>query len=147
MPVCQKICLVDDNNAVRHSLRVLLELNDFAVEDYADARDFLERVRPDETSCLITDLYMPEMDGVQLLHALERKGISLPTIVLTGRAESPLAKWALEAGVYGVLSKPVLERVLLDAIRGAMESARASDHPALVAANQHGAGNRLHTIP
>jgi two-component system response regulator FixJ len=138
---------VDDDKAVRHSLRVLLELHGFAVEEYAGARDFLDRMRPDDTDCLLLDLYMPEMDGVDLLNALERREIALPAIVLTGRPESPRARRALEAGARVVLSKPVPERVLLDSIHAAIESALLSDSPALVGGNPALAGNRLHTIP
>jgi two-component system response regulator FixJ len=148
----QKICIVDDDKAVRHSMRVLLELHGFKVEEYAGAREFLDRMRPGDTGCLLLDLYMPEMDGADLLNALERQGIALPVIVLTGRPESPRARRALKAGARVVLNKPVPEGLLLDWIHTAMESALpsdslASDKHALVAGNPAFSGTRLHTIP
>jgi two-component system response regulator FixJ len=122
-------------------------LHGFQVEDHASGGEFLERVRSCDASCLLIDLYMPEMDGVELLNALERQGIALPVIMLTGRPDSPRAKCALQAGACAVLSKPVPERILLQAISAAMEGALAPENSAVVAANQRRSGNRVHTIP
>ena len=122
-PTRQKICVLDDDNAVRHSVRVLLESYGLEVEDYATAREFLAHVPSGERSCLLLDLYMPEMDGVEVLGALERQGATLPVIIMTGRADSPSSKRALKAGACALLDKPFDEHDLLDSIQAVLDAA------------------------
>ena len=100
---------------------VLLESHGFEVEEYASAHELLENVPPAEGRCLLLDLYMPDMDGAAVVQALKQQGSSLPVLMLTGRPESPLAKRALNAGARAVLSKPVEQDVLLEAIHAVFE--------------------------
>lgn len=123
----QKICLVDDDEAVRDSLRVLLESYGIAVEDYGSARDFLSDAASNESDCLLLDLHMPDMDGLQLLDAMRKRGSAMPVIMITGRGDSHLGDRAKQAGAYTLLNKPVGEDLLLQSIRRAVAENRSAN--------------------
>jgi two-component system response regulator FixJ len=108
--------IIDDDEAVRDSLLVLLELNGFAPCAYASADAFLSR-NPDDEGCLVTDVQMPDMTGVELLQMLRRRGDARPVIVITARASAALAEAALAAGAAAVLEKPFSPERLLERIR------------------------------
>jgi two-component system response regulator FixJ len=118
-----KVYVVDDDDAVRDSLRVLLESHGFDVKAYASARAFLEHVPSTDKSCLLLDLHMPEMDGVELLRILRSQDSTLPVIVTTASLEPLLTKRALEAGAQTLLNKPISEDVLMRSISAAIGGA------------------------
>lgn len=120
----QKICLVDDDEAVRDSLRVLLESYGMTVDDYSSARDFLSHAQSDRSDCMLLDLHMPEMDGLQLLEAMRKQGSALPVIIITGRSDTQLISRAIQAGAHALLDKPVEDDRLLQTIRSAVAHAR-----------------------
>jgi two-component system response regulator FixJ len=126
----RKVCLVDDDEAVRDSMRVLLESYGIAVQDYASARDFLSKGQSDRSECMLLDLHMPEMDGLELLEAMRKQGSSLPVIVITGRGDAQLSSRVIQAGAYTLLNKPVEDDLLLQSIASAVERAQ----PAAVSA-------------
>jgi len=122
-PLPQKICLVDDDEAVRDSMRVLLESYGMEVKDYGSARDFLSHAQSDASECMLLDLHMPEMNGFELLDELRKQGSSLPVIIVTGRGDSQLSSRAIQAGAYALLNKPIEDDKLLQWISRAVEHA------------------------
>ena len=128
-------------------MRVLLESHGFLVEDYGNPREFLEQVPSGDGTCLLLDLYMTEMDGVEVLTALRRQGSALPVIVISGRAESPAGGRALKAGANILLSKPVEERILLESIQAVCEAELAAGNPGFVAGNQARPGQAVRIRP
>ena len=115
----QKIAVVDDDADVRASLRALLESVDYLVVECASARAFLERSDNADIDCLIADVRMPDMDGLQLLDEIGRRGIKSPVIVITGFADVPLAVRAMKAGALDFIEKPFDSEVLLESLRRA----------------------------
>jgi FixJ family two-component response regulator len=115
-----QIYIVDDDDAVRDSMRVLLESFNFQVQDYSSAREFLARYRPNGKACLLLDLHMPVMSGIDLLEHMQARGANLPTIVITGRSDSLLKDRALRGGALELIDKPVGDSSLLNAIGRAL---------------------------
>ena len=114
--------LIDDDEAVRVSLGFLLEMNDLPAKTYASALEFLEVADTLEGGCVVTDVRMPEMSGLQLVQRLKERGFTLPVIVITGHGDVPLAVEAMRAGVIDFIEKPFEDEVLLDSIRRALET-------------------------
>jgi FixJ family two-component response regulator len=115
-----QIYIVDDDDAVRDSMRVLLESFNFQVQDYNSAREFLARYRANGKACLLLDLHMPVMNGIDLLEHMQERGAKLPTIVITGRSDSLLKDRALRGGALELIDKPVGDAALLNAIGRAL---------------------------
>ena len=113
--------VIDDDAAVRDSLAFLLETADLSVRTYASAVEFLDAVPTMPHGCIVTDVRMPEMSGVDLAHRLKNLGVPDPVIVITGHADVPLAVEAMKAGVADFIEKPFDDEVILAAIRTALE--------------------------
>lgn len=111
-----RIHVVDDDPAVRNSLRALLVAHRFEVAVSASARDFLDRFDPAMPSCVLLDLRMPGMSGFELQSHLKEHGINVPVIVLTSHGDVPVAVRAMKAGALDFIEKPVSEEQLLAAI-------------------------------
>src|SRR5204863_955127 len=92
------VFIVDDDQAVRDSLRLLMNSADLSVETFAGAREFLAAVPDDRPGCLILDVRMPEVDGLELQGQLAARGSRLPIIILTGHGDVPMAVESLRAG-------------------------------------------------
>jgi FixJ family two-component response regulator len=118
------VFVVDDDPAMRDSLRWLIESTGVQVETFADAQTFLARIRPDVPGCLVLDVRMPGMSGLDLQAELARRGIGLPTIVVTGHAEVPMAVRAVKAGAIDFIEKPFSDQLLLDRVRQGIEMDR-----------------------
>ena len=116
------IVVIDDNDGVRRSLRALLESSNFAVADYASAMAYLADSRCGD--CLIVDVRMPQMSGLELQEELVRRGSTVPVIVVTGHADVPVAVHAMKAGAFDLIEKPFDDDVLLDSIRQALTAGR-----------------------
>jgi two-component system response regulator FixJ len=114
-----KVYVVDDDEAVRDSMRVLLESWGLEVADFPSAGDFLARNAEDGFGCLLLDLHMPGMNGLELLEHMQAQGMRLPTIVITGRSDSFLKERALRAGALALLDKPVDDVVLMSSLERA----------------------------
>jgi FixJ family two-component response regulator len=114
------IFLVDDDPSVRKALVRLLRSTGHAVETFASAREFLARERYDGPGCLVLDLRMPGMTGLELQDALERSGHALPIVFISGHADIPASVKAMKAGAIDFLTKPVDDRQLLSAIEQAL---------------------------
>jgi len=108
--------VVDDDEAVRDSMRAVLESFGIDVSDYSSARDFVARVSAPIDGCMLLDLHMPGMSGLELLELMRRRGSDLPVIVITGRSDDLLKERALRAGVVALLDKPVEETTLMNAL-------------------------------
>lgn len=112
--------VIDDDEAVRVSLAFLLEMADLPTRTYDSALAFLEVVPELQTGCIVTDVRMPGMSGLDLVNRLKILGVTLPVIVITGHADVPLAVEAMRAGVVDFLEKPFDDTTLVAAIRAAL---------------------------
>lgn len=101
------IFIVDDDEAVRQSLSLLFSSESMESQSFANAREFLDRCRPSNSDCLIVDVDLPGMDGIELLRHLRGQGLKLPVFVVTGYASTFMHQWAREAGATAFLEKPV----------------------------------------
>jgi two-component system response regulator FixJ len=133
MSATDAIHIVDDDAGVRDALRVLLETAGFTVRTHDDAAAFLA-VAGTATGCVLTDVRMPGIDGLELQVRLARQRVKLPVIVMTGQGDIPIAVRAMQAGAVDFLEKPVAEQRLLSAIERALaESRRLHDIAAAAA--------------
>ena len=112
--------VIDDDSAARESLTFLLGTAEFVVKAYESAEAFLDAVPSTQTGCVITDVRMPEIDGIELLRRLRSQGIALPVIVITGHGDVPLAVEAIKAGAADFIEKPYEGELLLEAVRSAL---------------------------
>jgi FixJ family two-component response regulator len=116
------VYLVDDDPSYRQSLRLILEEEGLKVKDFESATAFLEAYRPHHPGCLVLDVRMPEMSGLELQdHLVERK-VELPIIFLTGHGDVPMSVKAMKAGAVDFLEKPLDNHALLKAIHDALSS-------------------------
>jgi len=114
------VYVVDDNRAVRDSLVSLLTSNGIAVRSFASAKDFLTRRAQGASGCLILDLYMPELSGLELLRLLRARGNRIPVIAISGRRDGVLDAALTREGVMAILSKPFDDKELLGLIDRAL---------------------------
>lgn len=117
--------VIDDDEAARDSLVFLLDCAGFTVRSYESAVEFLKIVPTMDHGCIVTDVRMPEMSGVELISRLNALAVTDPVIVITGHADVPLAIQAMKAGVADFLEKPFSDDAILDAVRSAL--ARRTD--------------------
>jgi two-component system, LuxR family, response regulator FixJ len=123
--------VIDDDAGVRDGLSFLLRTAGFAVGTYASAATFLAVLPMSGPGCVLTDVYMPDMDGLSLQRRLAEIGCRLPVIIMTGQGDVPRAVEALKAGAADFLQKPFDDDLLLHAVRAAMAaSIRTSDQVA-----------------
>jgi len=127
--------IVDDEEVVRNSLAFLLQTSGFAVRVHETATDFLKLAPTISNGCLITDLRMPDMDGVELLRRLRAAGALLPAIVITGHGDVQMAVEAMKNGALDFIEKPFADDVLVESIGRAVSRA-AEQHQSLAAAEQ-----------
>ncbi|HWA30157.1 MAG TPA: response regulator [Rhizomicrobium sp.] len=116
----QTVCIIDDDAGVRESLHELLDAAGYRPEVFARAADFLASETLSRCACLITDIRMPEMDGLALQEELNRKQHRLPVIVITGHGDVPLAVRAMKAGASDFIEKPFKHETLLAAVERAL---------------------------
>lgn len=122
-PPSKLIFIVDDDEAVRDSLELLLDSAGHAVKAFEAARDALEACRAQAPACIVTDVRMPEMDGLVFQEELAAAGIQVPVVVMTGHADVPLAVRAMKAGAVDFIEKPFGDEVILGSIAGALKRA------------------------
>ncbi len=114
------IFIVDDDDAVRDSLRFLLEAHGMTVEDFESTAGFAAAYRPHPRSCLVLDLHLPEVGGLDYLASLKKHGSDLPVIMVTGRGDDASRERAFALGAFAFLEKPVDDQELLSAISRAL---------------------------
>jgi two-component system response regulator FixJ len=117
--------IIDDDPGIRESVCILLSAEGFEPKTYASAIDFLATIAPNERGCVVTDVRMPGLSGVDLLTHIKERGLSLPVIIITGEANVPLAVQSMKRGADDLLEKPFSADALISAVRKA--SARGRD--------------------
>lgn len=113
--------VIDDDQAVRDSLSFLLKSAGFTVDTYESAASFLHHARELTTGCIITDVRMPDISGIDLLNRLREMRVRLPVIVITGHADVPLAVEAMKSGALEFFEKPFDDEILLTAVKAALQ--------------------------
>lgn len=116
--------IVDDDDAVRDSLSVLLDSIGIASCTHASAQEFLDAEPDSRPGCIVLDIRMPGMSGLQLFKELNSRGWSLPVIFITGHADVPMAVEAMRDGAFDFISKPFRENELLERVQQAIEQDR-----------------------
>ena len=122
----QIVSIVDDDESLRRSLRNLLGSVGFRVETFASAEAFLQSNHHDQTGCLVLDLRMPGMNGVDLLTHLSGTGSRIPAVILTAHGNDEARQRSLQAGAVAFLSKPFNGNVLIDVVRTALSRQTAA---------------------
>jgi FixJ family two-component response regulator len=131
MPACETMAeqgtvfIVDDDPAACESVAALAESMETPCETFDSAEAFLDRYRPELPGCLVTDVRMPGMSGLELQEQLVDRGVDLPVVVITAYGDVPLAVRAMHSGAMTVLEKPCGKDVLWESIRAALERDRA----------------------
>jgi FixJ family two-component response regulator len=119
------IYIVDDDIAMRDSLALLLGLKGFRTQIFASAENLLTAYRPDWFGCMLLDVRMPGMDGLQLHAELRRRECTVPVVIMTGYGDVATARGALKAGAEDFLEKPVDDSVLIDVLQTAVDTQAA----------------------
>ncbi|MCK4585881.1 MAG: response regulator transcription factor [Gammaproteobacteria bacterium] len=115
------VYIVDDDPSVRHSLTWLIESVGQCVKTYESPTVFLQEYREGGPGCLILDVRMPEISGLDLQEQLIKSGFTLPIIIITGHADVPMAIRALKAGAFDFIEKPFNDQLLIERIQQAIE--------------------------
>ena len=123
-PTSETIFLIDDDVSVREGLTELIESVQLPVQTFGSALEFLAAKPVEAEGCVVLDVNMPGMNGLELQREMSHSGISLPVIFLTGHGDIPMTVHALKAGAVHFLTKPVSEDELMNAIRQALETDR-----------------------
>jgi two-component system response regulator FixJ len=119
--------VIDDDSAVRESLAFLLGTADISVKTYDSAVSFLAALPVDDGGCIVTDVRMPNISGIELLQRLQERSVQIPVIVITGHGDVPLAVEAMKLGAIDFLEKPFDDEVLLSSVKSAFERRRLDD--------------------
>jgi FixJ family two-component response regulator len=125
LDVTSTVFVIDDDVSVRESLELLIKVSGWQAETFASAREFLSRPRPTVPCCLVLDVKLPGLSGLELQRQLAER-TDMPIIFITGYGDVPMSVQAMKAGAVEFLTKPFKDDVLLDAIRGAIERSRAA---------------------
>jgi len=142
MAIRRMIHIVDDDEAIRRSAGFMLKTSGYAVTRFASGAAFLRDAKTLEPGCVLLDVRMPEMDGLEVQRRLAESGVAMPVVVLTGHGDVSIAVRAIKAGAVDFIEKPFEKILLLGAIAAAFErlddasgrSARATDAAVAIAA-------------
>jgi two-component system response regulator FixJ len=118
------VFIIDDQESVRHALAEMLGVFGFAVETFESATSFLQSLSPSRTGCVIADVRMPGMDGIELTRELARRDVRLPVVLISGHADVPMAVAGIKAGAEDFIEKPVDDRALVAAINRGLARSR-----------------------
>jgi FixJ family two-component response regulator len=119
------VFIVDDNPAVRDAIRWLVEQVGLNARTFDSARDFLAAYQPGMRGCLVLDIRMPGMSGIELQEKLAREHAHLPVIIVTGHGDVPVTVRAMKTGAFEFLQKPFNDHILVDAIQAALDKSAA----------------------
>ncbi len=124
------ICIVDDDECARKAIERLVRSLGYAVMTYGSAEDFLDSNHVNDTHCLITDVHLPGLSGVELHQRLVADGFGVPTIFVSGLADLTIRTQVLASGAVGFLSKPFGQKSLIDCLKTALirQDANISHH-------------------
>jgi FixJ family two-component response regulator len=120
------VFVVDDDSSIREAIKTLVSLVGLRVETFGTAQEFLRSKRPDVPGCVVLDVELPGLSGLDLQRELAAHGIKLPIIFITGYGDIPMSVRAIKAGAQDFLTKPFRDRDLLDAIQQALERDRTA---------------------
>jgi FixJ family two-component response regulator len=120
------VFVVDDDPSIREAIKGLVSLEGLRVETFGTAQEFLRKERPDLPGCVVLDVELPGLSGLDLQRELAAHGINLPIIFITGYGDIPMSVRAMKAGATEFLTKPFRDQDLLDAIEQALERDRAA---------------------
>ncbi len=137
------VFLIDDDPGVRDSLTLLLSLKGLRTQPFADAESFVATYQPDWAGCVLTDLRMPGMSGLELQTTLRERQIEVPVVVLTAHGDVATARAALKNGAFDFLEKPVDDAMLIEVLHNAM---RADRERRTAATSRSAAGARLERL-
>jgi two-component system response regulator FixJ len=115
------VYVVDDDDGMRRALSLLLNTVGFKTAAFASPKEFLDKFKPDTAGCLVLDIRMPGMSGLELQQHLNRMGSMLPVIFITGHGDVPMAVQAMKEGAFEFVQKPFRDQDLLDRINHALE--------------------------
>ena len=122
------VFIVDDDLSVRRSSERLVRSAGFKVQTFASAGEFLKNPRPEGPACLVLDVRMPGLNGMDLQHELTQSGIHIPIIFITGHGDIPMTVKAIKSGAVEFLTKPFVDQDLLNAIEQAFDRDRVTRH-------------------
>lgn len=115
------IHIIDDEESVRRSVGYMLKTSGYGVEAWSSGAAFLKNLPSIEEGCILLDIRMPEIDGLEVQHILAERGITMPIIIMTGHGDVSIAVQAMKAGAVDFLEKPFEKGVLMDAIERAFD--------------------------
>lgn len=127
MSEAKLVHLVDDDESVRRSVGFMLKTSGFHVQPYGSGTELLKEARTLDRGCILLDIRMPGMDGLEVQEALKEAGVSLPIIIMTGHGDVPLSVKAMKAGAVDFIEKPFEKAVLLSALEQGFASLRRSE--------------------
>ena len=122
------VYVIDDDEAVRASLDWLISSVRLPVRTFASAREFLDAYQPDQQGCVVVDVRMPGMSGLELQRNLAEVSDQLPVIIITGHGDIHMAVDAMKAGAFDFIEKPFDEQLLLDLVQKAVEKSAEAAH-------------------
>lgn len=125
------VYVVDDDAGMLESTQWLLESVGLKVQAYSDGRKFLDALGENRGGCLVLDVRMPGLGGLNVQEELQKRGIELPIIFVSGHADVPIVVRAFKSGAFDFIEKPFNEQLLLDSVQQALEAHHQSSHPQL----------------
>jgi len=125
-PAIPQVFIVDDDEAVRNSLRMLARSVGLTATPFSSAQEFLQHYDPVAPGCLVLDVRMPGMSGIELQQQLNLRGAVIPVIFITGHGDVPMAVEAMQQGAFDFLQKPFRDQDLIDRLQRALEKDRAT---------------------
>jgi two-component system response regulator FixJ len=125
--------IVDDEESMRRSTGYALKTTGYAVATWASGAEFLKQVRHAEQGCILLDVRMPDVDGLEVQKVLAARGVTMPVVIMTGHGDISIAVQAMKAGAVDFLEKPFAKSALLNAVEAAFERIAKADDAALKA--------------
>lgn len=122
--------IVDDEESMRRSTGYALKTTGYAVATWASGAEFLKKVRHAEQGCILLDVRMPDIDGLEVQQVLAARGVTMPVVIMTGHGDIGIAVQAMKAGAVDFLEKPFEKSALLNAVEAAFERIAKADNAA-----------------
>ena len=123
------VYVVDDDAGMLESTQWLLESVGLSVEAYSDGRKFLDSISDQSSGCVVLDIRMPGLGGLNVQEELQKRGLALPIIFVSGHADVPIVVRAFRSGAFDFIEKPFNEQLLLDSVQQALQDRPQTSHP------------------